>query len=159
MTNCFPPFKSLLRQSILRQGTLTSLQKLNLQSSFLYAVILLYFFHSTDHLLRQQITQFLLEYITSLSKAECKLHRQGFLFITIEWGFQGGTLTENPPTNTRDMGLIPELGRSPEEGNGYPFQYSCLENSMNRGAWQVTVQGVTKSQNNRAPVPRTVPGM
>ena len=45
-----------------------------------------------------------------------------------------------------DMGLIPELGRSLGEGNGNSLQCSCLENSMDRGAWQVTVQGVTKSQ-------------
>ena len=45
-----------------------------------------------------------------------------------------------------DLGLIPGSGRSPGEGNGNPFQYSCLENSMNRGAWQGTVHGVEKSQ-------------
>ena len=44
------------------------------------------------------------------------------------------------------MGSIPELERVPEEGNGKPFQYSRLENSMDRGAWQVTVHGVAKSQ-------------
>jgi len=42
--------------------------------------------------------------------------------------------------------LIPGSGRSPGGGNGSPFQYSCLENSMDRGAWQATVHGVTKSQ-------------
>ena len=41
---------------------------------------------------------------------------------------------------------FPEPGRSPGEGNGYPPQYSCLENSMDREAWQATVLGVTKSQ-------------
>ena len=46
----------------------------------------------------------------------------------------------------RDVGLIPELGRSPEEENGNPLQYSCLENPMDRGAWQATVRGVAKSQ-------------
>ena len=40
---------------------------------------------------------------------------------------------------------IPGLGRSPGEGNGYPLQYSCLENSMDRRAWQATVHGVTNS--------------
>ena len=44
------------------------------------------------------------------------------------------------------MDLIPGSGRSPGEWNGNPLQYSCLENSMNRGAWWATVQGVTKSQ-------------
>ena len=44
-----------------------------------------------------------------------------------------------------DVGSIPGLGSSPGERNGNPLQYSCLENSMERGAWQATVQGVTKS--------------
>ena len=44
----------------------------------------------------------------------------------------------------RDTGLIPELGRSPGGGHGNPLQYSCLENPMDRGAWQATVEGVTK---------------
>ena len=44
-----------------------------------------------------------------------------------------------------DPGSILDLGRSPGEGNGYPFQYSCLEKSMVRGAWQATVHGVAKS--------------
>ena len=43
-------------------------------------------------------------------------------------------------------GLIPGLGRSPEEGTGYPLQYSCLENSRDRGAWPAAVYGVTKSR-------------
>ena len=56
---------------------------------------------------------------------------------------------KNLPANAgdaRDVGLIPGLGRSPEVGNGNLLQYSCLENSMDRGAWQVTVHGVAKSQ-------------
>ena len=48
--------------------------------------------------------------------------------------------------NAGDLGLIPGSGRSPGEGNGNPLQYSCLENSMDRGAWWATVHGVTKSQ-------------
>ena len=45
-----------------------------------------------------------------------------------------------------DLGSIPESGRSPEEGNDNPSQYSCLENSMDRGAWWATVHGIAKSQ-------------
>ena len=45
-----------------------------------------------------------------------------------------------------DPGLIPGLGRSPVKGNGNPLQYSCLENSNDRGDWQATVHGVVKSQ-------------
>ena len=47
--------------------------------------------------------------------------------------------------NAGNLGSVPRLGRSPEEGSGYPLQCSCLENSMDRGAWQTTVHGVTKS--------------
>ena len=55
----------------------------------------------------------------------------------------------NPPAgagDARDVGSIPGLGRSPGEGNGNPLQYSCLENPMDRGAWQATVHGVAKSR-------------
>ena len=48
--------------------------------------------------------------------------------------------------DTGDLGSIPGLGRSPGVGNGNPLQYSCLENSMDRGAWRATVHGVTESQ-------------
>ena len=65
------------------------------------------------------------------------------------WGFPGGTVIKNPPANAGDTsheGSIPGLGRSPGGGNGNPFQYSCLENSMDRRTWQATVHGVAKSQ-------------
>ena len=48
--------------------------------------------------------------------------------------------------NTGDLSSIPGLGRSPEERNGYPFQYSCLGNPMDRGAWRATVHEVAKSR-------------
>ena len=48
--------------------------------------------------------------------------------------------------NAGDVGLIPRLGSSPGEGNGNPYQYSCLENPMDQGAWQAIAHGVTKSQ-------------
>ena len=44
-----------------------------------------------------------------------------------------------------DSDLIPDSGKSPEEGNDNPFEYSCLENSLDRGAWWVTAHGVTKN--------------
>ena len=58
-------------------------------------------------------------------------------------------VVKNPPANARDIrdvDLIPGLGRSPRGENGIPFQYTCLENPMDRGAWWVTVYGVTQSQ-------------
>ena len=48
--------------------------------------------------------------------------------------------------NARDVGLIPRLGRSPGGGNSKPFQYFCLENSMDREGWWATVLGATKCQ-------------
>ena len=74
------------------------------------------------------------------------------LRITIRYstylGFPGGTVVKNPPANAgdaRDVGSIPGSGRSPGVGNGNPLQYSCLENSMDRGAWQATVHVVAKN--------------
>ena len=62
-------------------------------------------------------------------------------------GFPGGSLVvKNPPANAGHMGLISGLGQSPGEGNDNPLQYSCQGNPMNRGAWQATVHGVTKSR-------------
>ena len=58
--------------------------------------------------------------------------------------FPGGSVVKNPPASSSDTGSIPGLGRSPGEGNGNPFQYSHLENSMDRGAWQLTVYGCRK---------------
>ena len=62
-------------------------------------------------------------------------------------GFLGGSLVKNPPAMRRlaiDVGPIPGSGRSSGGGNGNPFQYSCLGNPMDRGAWLTTVHRVTK---------------
>ena len=61
-------------------------------------------------------------------------------------GFPGGSYGKESACNVGDLGSIPEFGKSPGEGNGYPLQYSCLENPMDRGAWQAIGHGVTKSQ-------------
>ena len=61
-------------------------------------------------------------------------------------GFPGGTAVKNPLANAGDTGSIPGLGRSPGIRNGNPLQYSYLENSMDRGAWQATVHEVKQSQ-------------
>ena len=58
-------------------------------------------------------------------------------------------VVKNPPANSediRDAGSLPALRRSPGGGHGNPLQYSCLENSMDRGVWQIMVHGVAKSQ-------------
>ena len=51
---------------------------------------------------------------------------------------------KNPPADAGDAGLIPGWERSPGEGNSYPLQYSCLENSMDRGAWQAKSMGLQR---------------
>ena len=53
-------------------------------------------------------------------------------------------MVKNLPAYAGDLGLIPGLGRSPGEGNGTQLQHSCLENPMDKGAWQATVHGVAK---------------
>ena len=62
-------------------------------------------------------------------------------------GFPGGTVVKNPPANAgdiRDMVLVPGSRRSPRVENSNPLQYSCLGNSMDRGAWWATIHGVMK---------------
>ena len=59
-------------------------------------------------------------------------------------GFSGGSAVKNLPANVVDAGSIPGSGRSPGEGNDSPLQYSCLENSMDRGPWWAIVHEVTK---------------
>ena len=66
--------------------------------------------------------------------------------MIFSWGFLGGSDDKESACNAGDLGSIPGLGRSPGKGNGYLFQYSCPENSMERGAWRATVHGVAQSQ-------------
>ena len=68
-----------------------------------------------------------------------------------EWASQMALVVKNPPANAgdiRDTGLIPVSGRSPGGGHGNSLQYSCLENPMDRRAWQATVPRVAKSRLN-----------
>ena len=59
-------------------------------------------------------------------------------------GFFSGSVVKNMPANAGDLDLIPGLGSSPGRGSGNPLQYSCLESSMDRGAWWATVHGAAK---------------
>ena len=61
--------------------------------------------------------------------------------VSTQVGFPDGSVVKNSPG---DAGTIPGSERSPGEGNGHPLQYSCLENSMDRGVWQAIVLGVSK---------------
>ena len=77
---------------------------------------------------------------------------RGFCDLTqlkLLWASQVALVVKNSSANAedvRDMGLIPGSGRSPGGGHGQPLQYSCLENPMDRGAWQATVHRVGQSQ-------------
>ena len=64
-------------------------------------------------------------------------------------GFPGDSVVKNPPANAGDMGLTPGLRRFPREASGYPLQYSCLENPMDRGAWWAAVHGVARATKSR----------
>ena len=61
-------------------------------------------------------------------------------------GFPGGSTIKNPLANEGNASSIPGLGRSPGERNGNPVHYSCLGNPMDRGGWQATIHGITKSR-------------
>ena len=85
--------------------------------------------------------------------ANIELARNSLEFFFVRWygkpGVSQVTLLKNPPGNAREernSDLIPGLGRSPGEGNGYPLLYSCLENPIDRENWWATVHGVAKSQ-------------
>ena len=72
----------------------------------------------------------------------------------ISWGFPGGSVVNNTPTNagyTGNAGSIPGLARSPREGNSNPLQYSCLENPTDRGAQRATVHGLTELDTTERP--------
>ena len=80
-------------------------------------------------------------------KQEKNLKRIYIYTHTHIWGFPGGTVVKHPPDNAgdaKDMGLIPEWGRSPGRGSDNPLQYSWLKNSMDRGAWRATVHGAQR---------------
>ena len=68
-------------------------------------------------------------------------------------GFPGGSNGKESACNAGDLGSIPGLGRYPGEGNGNPLQYSCLENPMDREAWEATVHGVARVRHNLATKP------
>ena len=77
--------------------------------------------------------------------------------------FPGGLVVRNLPAkagDARDVGSIPGSGRSPGKGNGNPLQYFCLENLVDRGAWQATVHGVTRVGHDLVtkPLPLFLPG-
>ena len=89
------------------------------------------------------------------TKLQCKEDRMAWFICISVMNFStggeiplvstGGSVVENLPANAGDLGLIPGSGRCSGEGHGNPLQYSCLENPVDRGAWQATVPGVAES--------------
>ena len=80
--------------------------------------------------------------MTPLLAGKCSTTRPPGKFLVVQ-------IVKNLPAsaeNKVDMSSVPGLGRSPEGGNGNPLQYSCLENSIDRGAWWAAIHGATKSQ-------------
>ena len=65
-------------------------------------------------------------------------------YVSYSWGFPGGSVGKESTYNAGDLGLNSGSERYLEKGNGNPFQYSCLKNPMNRGAWRATVHGVAR---------------
>ena len=81
------------------------------------------------------------EYLTEHEGRAQKLRPLGKVSVTV-----GGSESKESACSAGDPSLIPGLGRFPGERNGYPLQYSCLETSMDRGAWWATVYEVAKGQ-------------
>ena len=71
---------------------------------------------------------------------------KGLTNTALALGLPGGSESKEPAFSAEEPGSIPGWGRSPGEGNGNPLQYSCLENPMDREAWQATVHGVAGSK-------------
>ena len=102
-----------------------------------------------------QVILLIFHYKQTFHKQELQKERGYFIKIrhcfslSLVKAVTSGAVIKNLPTNAGDAGLIPELGRSPGVGNGNPLRYSCLKNSMDRGTWQATVNGVAQSWTRR----------
>ena len=91
-------------------------------------------------------SKYLLWYYMICNWLNKQIRNFGFWRPSAKFCFPGGSEGKVSACNVGDSGLTPVSGRSPGEGNGGPFQYSCLENPMDGGAWWATVRGVTKSR-------------
>ena len=88
--------------------------------------------------------------VKSLKKSFKRVH-----IISTELGFPCSSVGKESACSAGDPGLIPGSGKYPVKGNGNPLQYSCLDNPMDKGAWQATVHGVARVTHNLATKPTT----
>ena len=110
------------------------------------------------NLVKSSCEQLVLELLTKKKKKSTYIYQQESLYLwnpfskmyLIHLGFPGGSEGKESVCNAGDLGSISGSGRSPGEGNGYPLQYSCLENPMDRGAWQVQSVGSQRVRHSRA---------
>ena len=86
-----------------------------------------------------------IDFVTVLIMFMHSIYTLMYNIFIVSLGFPGGSDDKESACNAGDLGSITGLGRSPAEGNGYPIQYLCLENSMDRGAWWAAVYGVLQS--------------
>ena len=101
--------------------------------------------HTTDQNNPKWLTNLNANYRSPRRKYRRKSLRLWSRQILICFGFSGSSDGKESACHAGDLGLIPGLGRSPREGNGNPLSYSCLENSMDIGAWRAAIHGVAKS--------------
>ena len=80
-------------------------------------------------------------------------HSKTWMDLKYILGFPGGSAGKDSACSAGDLDLIPELGRSPGEGQSYPLQYSYLENPMDGGTWQATIHGVPRVRHDLATKP------
>ena len=81
-----------------------------------------------------------------VERQACTQEKASFIITIYAAAFPGGSVVKNLPANAGDVGLNPGLGILPRGETGYPLQYSCLGNPVDRGAWWATVHWVTKSR-------------
>ena len=117
------------------------------RKSMLYPSLYLMYLPSDCHVIGSQYIYifFFLFFFFFLFKELCRVNLSRYI---AKLGFHHGLDGKDSASNVGDLGLISGSGRSTGKGNGNPLQYSCLENSMDGGAWQATVCGVAKVRHN-----------
>ena len=114
-------------------------------TSFTYTSLI----HMLDYIEREGGVEGNVSFPTSILCLHRKLQKGSSISLfktSNDKGFPSGSDSKGSACSAGDLDSVSGLGRSPGEGNDHSLQYSCLENSMDRGAWQATVHGVTKSQ-------------